>query len=123
MTNSYKNTFRLQDHSFRLDCLCFFSTLPSGFHGQFSLWTAPRRVRERRKQTHLPQLLQELKGVFTKGTNIVSTHNGLGTEDCIAGEFGADAALRMSLNYGVSTPCYATMANLVRAMEDKYRAR
>lgn len=54
------------------------------------------------KTFHLPRLLDELKGVFTKGTKIVSTHNGLGTEDLIAEAFGADAALRMSLNYGVS---------------------
>lgn len=33
---------------------------------------------------------------------IVSTHNGLGTEDVIADAFGEDAAFRMSLNYGVS---------------------
>jgi 2-dehydropantoate 2-reductase len=33
---------------------------------------------------------------------IISTHNGLGTEDLIAAEFGKESALRMSLNYGVS---------------------
>jgi 2-dehydropantoate 2-reductase len=54
------------------------------------------------KTFHLPQVLEELKGVFTKGTKIVSTHNGLGTEDLIAETLGADAAFRMSLNYGVS---------------------
>ena len=40
--------------------------------------------------------------MFKDGTKIVSTHNGLGTEDVIAETFGADAAFRMSLNYGVS---------------------
>lgn len=54
------------------------------------------------KTFHLPQVLNELKEVFEPGTKIVSTHNGLGTEDLIAERFGADAAFRMSLNYGVS---------------------
>ncbi|MEW6529277.1 MAG: 2-dehydropantoate 2-reductase [Thermodesulfobacteriota bacterium] len=54
------------------------------------------------KTFHLPKVLEELKSVFTAGTRIVSTHNGLGTEDLIAETFGADAAFRMSLNYGVS---------------------
>jgi len=54
------------------------------------------------KTFHLPQVLKELQGVFRKGTKIVSTHNGLGTEDLIAETFGAEAAFRMSLNYGVS---------------------
>jgi len=62
----------------------------------------PRLIFLATKTFHLPQLLQELKGVFAEGTKIVSTHNGLGTEDVIAEAFGADAALRMSLNYGVS---------------------
>ena len=54
------------------------------------------------KTFHLPRVLEELKGVFRNGTKIVSTHNGLGTEDVIAETFGADAAFRMSLNFGVS---------------------
>ncbi|MBI5569564.1 MAG: 2-dehydropantoate 2-reductase [Desulfomonile tiedjei] len=54
------------------------------------------------KTFHLPMVLEELKAVFKEGTKIVSTHNGLGTEDLIAETFGADAAFRMSLNYGVS---------------------
>lgn len=54
------------------------------------------------KTFHLPRVLEELKEVFRDGTKIVSTHNGLGTEDVIAETFGADAAFRMSLNYGVS---------------------
>jgi len=54
------------------------------------------------KTFHLPKVLEDLKGVFREGTKIVSTHNGLGTEDVIAQTFGADAAFRMSLNYGVS---------------------
>lgn len=59
------------------------------------------------KTYHLPRVLNELKDVFKPGTKIVSTHNGLGTEDVIAEVFGADAAFRMSLNYGVSSkgPC------------------
>ena len=54
------------------------------------------------KTFHLPQVLEDLKGVYKQGTKIISTHNGLGTEDLIADTFGADAAFRMSLNYGVS---------------------
>ncbi len=54
------------------------------------------------KTFHLPRVLEELGEVFRPGMKIVSTHNGLGTEDVIADRFGAEAALRMSLNYGVS---------------------
>ena len=54
------------------------------------------------KTFHLPRVLEELEAVFTSGAKIVSTHNGLGTEDLIAERLGADAAFRMSLNYGVS---------------------
>ena len=50
----------------------------------------------------LPQVLDELKGVVKPGTKIISTHNGLGTEDLIAERFGPDSAFRMSLNYGVA---------------------
>ncbi len=64
------------------------------------------------KTFHFPQVLAELEGVFQKETKIVSTHNGLGTEDLIAETFGAAAAFRMSLNYGVSLkgPCEVEMA-------------
>jgi 2-dehydropantoate 2-reductase len=54
------------------------------------------------KTFHLSRVLDDLEKVFTPGTKIVSTHNGLGTEDLIAERFGPDAAFRMSLNYGVS---------------------
>jgi 2-dehydropantoate 2-reductase len=54
------------------------------------------------KTFHLQQVLEELRGFVKPGTKIISTHNGLGTEDVVAEEFGADAAFRMSLNYGVS---------------------
>jgi len=54
------------------------------------------------KTYHLPQVLDEIKDVFTPGTKIVSTQNGLGTEDLLAEKFGMDAAFRMSLNFGVS---------------------
>ena len=50
----------------------------------------------------LPRVLDELEGVFKPGTKIVSTHNGLGTEDLIAERFGPDSAFRMSLNYGAA---------------------
>ncbi len=54
------------------------------------------------KTFHLAKVLEELKGVAAPGTKIVSTHNGLGTEDVVAEAFGADRAFRMSLNFGVS---------------------
>ena len=54
------------------------------------------------KTFHLPRVLEELKEVFQEGTKIVSTHNGLGTEDLIGERFGPESAFRMSLNYGVS---------------------
>ncbi|EFK08400.1 2-dehydropantoate 2-reductase [delta proteobacterium NaphS2] len=59
------------------------------------------------KTFHLPPVLESLKEIFETGTKIVSTHNGLGTEDVIADVFGQDAAFRMSLNFGVALkgPC------------------
>ena len=54
------------------------------------------------KTCDLARVLDELVTVFKPGTKIVSTHNGLGTEDLIAERFGADSALRMSLNLGVA---------------------
>lgn len=55
------------------------------------------------KTFNLPQVLEGLEGIFKTGTKIVSTHNGLGTEDLIAERFGAESAFRMSLNYGVAS--------------------
>lgn len=54
------------------------------------------------KTFHLRGVLEELRGLVKPGTRIISTHNGLGTEDVVAEEFGTEAAFRMSLNYGVS---------------------
>ena len=54
------------------------------------------------KTFHLAKVLEELEEVVAPGTKIVSTHNGLGTEDVIAEAFGPEAAFRMSLNFGVS---------------------
>jgi 2-dehydropantoate 2-reductase len=54
------------------------------------------------KTCDLVRVLDELATVFKPGVKIVSTHNGLGTEDLIAERFGADSALRMSLNLGVA---------------------
>jgi 2-dehydropantoate 2-reductase len=54
------------------------------------------------KTFHLQTVLKDLEGVYRPGTQIISTQNGLGTEDLIAGKFGQDAVLRMSLNYGAS---------------------
>jgi 2-dehydropantoate 2-reductase len=54
------------------------------------------------KTGDLARVLDELEAVFKPGIKIVSTHNGLGTEDLIAKRFGADSALRMSLNLGAA---------------------
>ncbi len=54
------------------------------------------------KTFHLSPVLSSLKGVLGPKTMIVSTHNGLGTEDVIAEAFGADRAFRMSLNFGAA---------------------
>lgn len=54
------------------------------------------------KTFHLEQVLKELEDVYRPGLKIISTQNGLGTEDLIASKFGEDSVLRMSLNYGAS---------------------
>jgi len=54
------------------------------------------------KTFHLESVLKELEEVYRPGIKIISTQNGLGTEDLIAGKFGEDSVLRMSLNYGAS---------------------
>jgi len=54
------------------------------------------------KTCDLARVLDEIATIFKPGTKIISTHNGLGTEDLIADRFGADSALRMSLNLGVA---------------------
>ena len=54
------------------------------------------------KTCDLARVLDEIATIYKPGTKVVSTHNGLGTEDLIAERFGADSALRMSLNLGVA---------------------
>jgi 2-dehydropantoate 2-reductase len=54
------------------------------------------------KTFQLDTLLKELQDIMVPGTKIISTHNGLGTEDSIAEQFGADTAFRMSMNYGAA---------------------
>jgi 2-dehydropantoate 2-reductase len=54
------------------------------------------------KTFHLPSVIKSLQKVYRVGTKIISTHNGLGTEDLLAEAFGADAVFRMSLHFGVS---------------------
>lgn len=63
---------------------------------------APDLVFISTKTFHLPAVLAELRGIYRPGMRIASTHNGLGTEDVIAGVFGAGAVFRMTLNYGAS---------------------
>ena len=54
------------------------------------------------KTFHLDRILEVLEKVYHPGIKIISTQNGLGTEDLIADKFGADTAFRMSLNFGVA---------------------
>ena len=54
------------------------------------------------KTYHLTRVLKDLELILTPETKIVSTHNGLGTEDVIAEKFGPEVAFRMSLNFGAS---------------------
>lgn len=54
------------------------------------------------KTFHLAKILEDLQAVFKPGMKIVSTQNGLGTEDIIGDKFGKESAFRMSLNYGAS---------------------
>lgn len=54
------------------------------------------------KTCYLQPVLDGLKRIFKSGMKIISTHNGLGTEDVIAEQFGSDTAFRMSLNFGVA---------------------
>ena len=60
------------------------------------------------KTFNLGQILDQLGEVFHPGMKIVSTQNGLGTEDLIADRFGTDAAMRMSMNYGASLTAAGT---------------
>ncbi|MDR3566614.1 MAG: 2-dehydropantoate 2-reductase [Syntrophobacteraceae bacterium] len=54
------------------------------------------------KTFHLASVLDSLTGVVGPKTRIVSAHNGLGTEDVVGEVFGAEKALRMSLNFGAT---------------------
>lgn len=54
------------------------------------------------KTFHLDRVLDALSAIYVPGMKIVSTHNGLGTEDLVAARFGAENAFRMSLNFGVA---------------------
>ncbi|UCH20271.1 MAG: 2-dehydropantoate 2-reductase [Deltaproteobacteria bacterium] len=54
------------------------------------------------KTFHLADLLEKLQGIAGADTKIISTQNGLGTEDLVADKFGKEAVFRMSLNYGAS---------------------
>jgi 2-dehydropantoate 2-reductase len=54
------------------------------------------------KTFHLAKILEDLQAVFKPGIKIISTQNGLGTEDLIGEKFGKESAFRMSLNYGVA---------------------
>ena len=62
----------------------------------------PRVIFIATKTFHLPAVLDQIAEVYEPGMVLVSTHNGLGTEDLIAEKFGKQAAMRMSLNFGVA---------------------
>lgn len=55
------------------------------------------------KTFHLERVAEELKALKSQDFTVVSCHNGLGTEDYLAGFFGAPRVLRMTLNYGASS--------------------
>jgi 2-dehydropantoate 2-reductase len=56
------------------------------------------------KATIMPRLMPELKRVALPGTRFISCQNGLGNEEFLADNFGADNALRIVVNYaGVQT--------------------
>lgn len=54
------------------------------------------------KTFHLDAVLDDLHQVVGPQTALISCHNGLGTEDVIAGRFGAKSAYRVSMNYGAA---------------------
>jgi 2-dehydropantoate 2-reductase len=54
------------------------------------------------KTFHLKKVIEELNEVVEPNTKIISTQNGLGTEDFIADTYGRQAVFRMSLNFGVA---------------------
>ena len=62
----------------------------------------PRVIFVSTKTFHLSKIFHELKDTVSSEAKIISTQNGLGTEDLIADIFGKASAFRMSLNFGVS---------------------
>ena len=54
------------------------------------------------KTFHLKKIIEELNEIVGPDTKIISTQNGLGTEDFIADTYGRQAVFRMSLNFGVA---------------------
>jgi 2-dehydropantoate 2-reductase len=54
------------------------------------------------KTFHLADVLEKLQNIAGTDTKIISTQNGLGTEDLVADKFGDETVFRMSLNYGAS---------------------
>lgn len=55
------------------------------------------------KTFHLEKVAAELKALKNQNFTVVSCHNGLSTEDYLAGFFGSARVLRMTLNYGASS--------------------
>lgn len=54
------------------------------------------------KTFHLDAIVPELARLPHQDFTAVSCHNGLGTEDLLAGALGGDRVLRMTLNYGAA---------------------
>jgi 2-dehydropantoate 2-reductase len=54
------------------------------------------------KTFHLSQIVSELKKIHAPGMKIVAAQNGLGPDDFLASEFGAEDVWRMSLNLGAA---------------------
>jgi len=55
------------------------------------------------KTFHLKNVVEKLALLPKQNFAAVSCHNGLGTEDLLAGALGPDRALRMTLNYGAAS--------------------
>lgn len=95
----------LLDHGIMVSGAISYSVPVRVFHHRISemMKQRPGLIFISTKTFHLPRVLDELEEDFKPGTKIVSTHNGLGTEDLIAERFGPDSVFRMSLNFGVAS--------------------
>lgn len=80
------------------------------------------------KTPYLVQVVQDLKQVLSKDTNVVSHQNGFGTEQVIAEAFGEERAFRNVINYagnvlrpGIIDMTFFNPPNYVGAYSPKYQ--